>query len=64
MNSGKKKNLILFIHGFTVSKSTWEDTKHDKRIPSYMKENPDIAANFDFRVIKHIIMNKISMSFS
>ena len=29
-----------------------------------MKENPDIAANFDFRVIKHIIMNKISMSFS
>ena len=60
----KRKTLFYLFMGFTVSKSTWEDTKHDKRIPSYMKENPDIAANFDFRVIKHIIMNKISMSFS
>lgn len=48
MDGTKKKNLILFIHGFTGSKSTWEDTKHDKRIPSYLKENSEIAANFDF----------------
>lgn len=48
MNSGKKNNLILFIHGFTGSKDTWESTALEKRIPSYLKENPDIAANFDF----------------
>ena len=48
MNIDKKKNLILFIHGFTGSKDTWESTTLEKRIPKYLEENAEIRENFDF----------------
>lgn len=46
--SEKKKNLILFVHGFTGGIETWNSASGEKRIPDFLTEDSSISDKFDF----------------
>lgn len=51
--SETKKNLILFVHGFTGGKETWINADEIKRIPYFLKDNKEIFENFDFEYFEY-----------
>ena len=38
ISENNKKNLILFVHGFTGGKETWLTNSEGKKIPDYLLE--------------------------
>lgn len=53
ISKANKKNLILFVHGFTGSSETWLESTEEKRIPSYLLENQKISENFDLAYFEY-----------
>jgi hypothetical protein len=46
VEKNRKKNLILFVHGFTSDSQTWVNSK-GKSLPEMLLEEPFIKDNFD-----------------
>jgi pimeloyl-ACP methyl ester carboxylesterase len=44
----KKKNVVVFVHGFTGGKETWVDKNGIMRIPDYLMADKELADNTDF----------------
>ncbi|WP_066441030.1 hypothetical protein [Chryseobacterium sp. CCH4-E10] len=53
ISENNKKNLILFVHGFTGGKETWLTNSEGKRIPDYLLEDKEIIENFDLAYFEY-----------
>ena len=54
MSEKKVENLILFIHGFTGSKKTWDRKDKKKSIKQILESDIDILRNFDLKLFRRI----------